>query len=124
MPTPPVRHNRGKPPTTFMTLLALDIGNTRLKWAHYASPLPGAELLAHGAEFLENIDKLGDDVWATLPQPTHILGCVVAGDAVKRRVDSAIDFLSEVCAFGGFQRGRAENFPRGPVARCLFAPLR
>ena len=74
-----------------MTLLALDIGNTRLKWAHYASPLPGAELLAHGAEFLENIDKLGDDVWATLPQPTHILGCVVAGDAVKRRVEEQLE---------------------------------
>ena len=41
-----------------MTLLALDIGNTRLKWAHYVSTLPGATLLAHGAEFLENIDKL------------------------------------------------------------------
>ena len=74
-----------------MTFLALDIGNTRLKWALYASPLPGADLLAHGAEFLENIDKLGDDVWATLPQPTHILGCVVAGDAVKRRVEEQLE---------------------------------
>ena len=74
-----------------MTLLALDIGNTRLKWAHYASPLPGAELLAHGAEFLENIDKLGDHVWAALAQPTHILGCVVAGDAVKRRVEEQLE---------------------------------
>ncbi len=43
-----------------MTLLALDIGNTRLKWAVYASTRPDAELLAQGAEFLENIDKLAD----------------------------------------------------------------
>ena len=74
-----------------MTLLALDIGNTRLKWAHYASPQPGAALLAQGAEFLENIDKLADGVWAALAQPTHILGSVVAGDAVKRRVEEQME---------------------------------
>jgi type III pantothenate kinase len=74
-----------------MTFLALDIGNTRLKWALYASPLPGADLLAHGAEFLENIDKLADGVWAKLAQPQHILGCVVAGDAIKRRVEEQLE---------------------------------
>jgi len=74
-----------------MTFLALDIGNTRLKWALYASPLPGADLLVHGAEFLENIDKLADGVWATLTQPQHILGCVVAGDAIKRRVEEQLE---------------------------------
>lgn len=74
-----------------MTLLALDIGNTRLKWAYYASPQPGAALLAQGAEFLENIDKLAEGVWATLPQPSHILGSVVAGDAIKRRVEEQLE---------------------------------
>lgn len=74
-----------------MTFLALDIGNTRLKWAQYASPLPGAELLAQGAEFLENIDKLAEGVWSTLPAPTHLLGCVVAGDAIKRRVEQQLE---------------------------------
>ncbi len=74
-----------------MTLLALDIGNTRLKWAHYASPQPGAALLAQGAEFLENIDKLAEGVWAGLAQPSHILGSVVAGDAVKRRVEEQME---------------------------------
>ena len=74
-----------------MTLLALDIGNTRLKWAYYASPQPGAALLAQGAEFLENIDKLAEGVWATLPHPTHILGSVVAGDAIKRRVEEQLE---------------------------------
>ncbi|MEY2790400.1 MAG: hypothetical protein RL295_564, partial [Pseudomonadota bacterium] len=38
-----------------MTFLALDVGNTRLKWAHYDAPQPGAKLLGHGAVFLENI---------------------------------------------------------------------
>jgi type III pantothenate kinase len=74
-----------------MTFLALDIGNTRLKWAQYAAPHPGAPLLAHGAEFLENIDKLSDGAWLGLPHPTHVLGCVVAGDAIKRRVQDQMD---------------------------------
>jgi type III pantothenate kinase len=69
-----------------MTFLALDVGNTRLKWAHYETPKPGARLLAHGAVFLENIEKLAEEDWQALPQPRHILGCIVAGDAVKRRV--------------------------------------
>jgi len=70
-----------------MTFLALDIGNTRLKWAQYRTAHPGAALLAQGAEFLENIDKLADGAWSRLPPPKHILGSVVAGDAVKRRVE-------------------------------------
>ncbi len=77
--------------SALMTFLALDIGNTRLKWAQYASPLPGAELLAQGAEFLENIDKLAEGIWSTLPPPAHILGCVVAGDAIKRRVEQQLE---------------------------------
>lgn len=74
-----------------MTFLALDIGNTRLKWAQYDSPHPEARLLHHGAEFLENIDRLADGPWGTMQAPTHVLGCVVAGDAVKRRVQEQMD---------------------------------
>ena len=70
-----------------MTFLALDIGNTRLKWALYGAAHPSAALLAQGAEFLENIDKLADGAWSRLPAPAHVLGSVVAGDAVKRRVE-------------------------------------
>ena len=69
-----------------MSLLALDIGNTRLKWALYERPGVGAQLLAHGVQFLENIETLAEGDWAQLKPPTHVLGCVVAGDAVKRRV--------------------------------------
>ncbi len=69
-----------------MTFLALDVGNTRLKWAHYDAARPGAGVLAQGAVFLENIDKLAEEEWADLPQPGRMLGCIVAGDAVKRRV--------------------------------------
>ncbi|OZA92769.1 MAG: type III pantothenate kinase, partial [Polaromonas sp. 39-63-203] len=45
-----------------------------------------ARLLEHGAVFLENIDKLAEDEWSRMPAPQSILGCIVAGDAVKRRV--------------------------------------
>ena len=74
-----------------MTFLALDVGNTRLKWAQYAAPVAGSAVLAQGAVFLENIDKLVDEVWCNLPAPTRILGCIVAGDAVKRRVEEQME---------------------------------
>ena len=69
-----------------MTFLALDVGNTRLKWAQYDSPVAGARLLAQGAVFLENIDKLAEGEWSSMAAPGRILGCIVAGDAIKRRV--------------------------------------
>ena len=69
-----------------MTFLALDVGNTRLKWAQYEAPSVGAKLLAQGAVFLENIDKLAEDDWSALAPPARILGCIVASDAIKRRV--------------------------------------
>ena len=74
-----------------MTLLALDIGNTRLKWALYDVPRPGARLLAHGAQFLENIEKLAEGDWAALAPPRWVVGCAVAADAVRRRVEEQLD---------------------------------
>jgi type III pantothenate kinase len=70
-----------------MSFLAIDVGNTRLKWALYDAAAPGAKLLAHGAEFLENIDHLPEGDWAALPEPSRMLGCIVAADAVRRRVE-------------------------------------
>ena len=55
-----------------MSFLAIDVGNTRLKWAQYASPQPGAGLIAHGAVFLETIDTLADTDWKGLAPPTSI----------------------------------------------------
>ncbi len=74
-----------------MSFLALDIGNTRLKWALYAQPRPGAALLQHGAAFLEAIDELADGDWKSLPAPASMLGCLVAGDAVRRRVEEQME---------------------------------
>ena len=70
--------------------LAIDIGNTRLKWALYDAAHPGAALQAHGAEFLDHIERLAEGPWANLPAPSAMLGCVVAGDAVRRRAEEQI----------------------------------
>ena len=74
-----------------MTFIALDVGNTRLKWAMYDSPRTDAALLSQGAVFLENIDKLADEDWKALPPATRMLGCIVAGDALRRRVDEQLE---------------------------------
>ncbi len=74
-----------------MTFLAIDIGNTRLKWAQYEAPGPGARLIAQGAEFLDNVDKLAEGSWSALAEPTAMLGCVVAGEAVKRQVEEQLE---------------------------------
>ncbi len=79
-----------------MTFLALDVGNTRLKWALYESPAVGSPLLAHGAQFLENIEKLAEGDWRALPAPVRVLGCVVAADAVRQRVQEQLDMVWDV----------------------------
>jgi type III pantothenate kinase len=74
-----------------MSFFAIDIGNTRLKWAQYAAPRPGAVLLAHGAVFLETIDDLAETEWKRLAAPGSMLGCVVAGEAVRHRVEAQLE---------------------------------
>lgn len=74
-----------------MTLLALDVGNTRLKWTLYDRSGPTAMVYDQGAEFLENIDRLSDGPWAALPVPQYIIGCIVAGDPVRRRLATQLD---------------------------------
>jgi type III pantothenate kinase len=74
-----------------MSFLAIDIGNTRLKWALYEAPRLGAGLLAQGAVFLETIDELVEHHWNTLHPPSTMLGCVVAGEAVRRRVEEQLE---------------------------------
>lgn len=74
-----------------MTFLAIDIGNTRLKWALYERGEPGAALLQQGAVFLETIDSLAETEWKALPAPQQMLGSVVAGEAVRRRVEEQLE---------------------------------
>ena len=74
-----------------MTFLALDIGNTRLKWALYDTAAPGAAMLAHGAAFLEAIDDLAEGAWRDLPMPAAMLGSNVAGEGVRRRTEAQLE---------------------------------
>ena len=74
-----------------MSFLAIDVGNTRLKWALYSAPTPGAGLLRHGAVFLETIDSLAEGDWKDLPEPHSMLGCCVAGEAIRRRVEEQLE---------------------------------
>ncbi len=79
-----------------MSFLAIDIGNTRLKWALYGSPQPGAAVLAHGAAFLETIDTLAEGEWKALPVPASMLGCNVAGDAIRMRVEEQLELWQQL----------------------------
>lgn len=74
-----------------MSFLTLDVGNTRLKWALYDKPLAGARVLHQGAVFLESIDRLAEDDWSSLPNPSKALGVVVAGEAIRRRVEDQME---------------------------------
>ncbi len=71
--------------------LAIDVGNTRLKWTLYERAAAGARMLAQGAEFLEQIDRLADGVWSQIPEPATMLGCIVAATAVKHRVQEQME---------------------------------
>lgn len=73
-----------------MTFLVIDIGNSRLKWGLFDRVAPEATLLDHGAVVLEDIDSLFETAWRHHPQPQGMLGCVVAGDAIKRRVEEQL----------------------------------
>jgi type III pantothenate kinase len=74
-----------------MSFLAVDVGNTRLKWMLFEHPGWGAPVLAQGAEFLEQIERLSESAWAALPAPTRMLGCIVANQAVKHRVQEQME---------------------------------
>ena len=74
-----------------MAFLAIDIGNTRLKWALFPAPAIGAIPMAQGAVFLETIDSLAESQWQGLTPPSEVLGCAVAGDGVRRRVEEQLE---------------------------------
>ena len=69
-----------------MPLLALDVGNTRLKWALFV----GGAMRDHGALILEEISTLNATQWKALPAPDRIIVSNVAGDAVRHRVEDQL----------------------------------
>lgn len=74
-----------------MAFLAIDVGNTRLKWALYGAPQPGAALMAQGAVFLEAIDDMAETAWRQLSSPSSMLGSIVAGEGIRRRTEAQLE---------------------------------
>src|SRR4051794_3641463 len=102
-----------------MTFLAIDIGNTRLKWSLYEAPEPGAVVLAHGAEFLEQIETLAEGPWARIAAPARMLGCTVAADAVRRRAEEEMEEIGDVPPQGVYASAAEAGMTNGyaPPAR-------
>lgn len=73
-----------------MSFLVIDIGNTRIKWAVYASAHPKAQMVSSAATLLESCDELLHSHWRGMPAPSGMLGCAVAGEAVRRRVEDQL----------------------------------
>ena len=63
-------------------------------------PQPGAGLIAHGAVFLETIDSPGRHRPEGPAPPSSMLGCVVAGEGVKRRVEEQLELWDRRAALG------------------------
>lgn len=100
-----------------MTFLAIDIGNTRLKWAQYQQGQPHAPMVAQGVVFLEMIHRLAETDWCGLTPPTQMLGCVVAGDAVRRQVEEQLELwdLAPRWVVPSAQAGGVVNSYQHPV---------
>jgi type III pantothenate kinase len=77
-----------------MTILALDIGNTRFKWGLFAGVRPDEPLLGGGACALEEIETVAAPAFSLISRPARIIGCVVAGEVVKRRVSGMMQHWS------------------------------
>ena len=79
---------RSRPSPALMSLLLLDLGNTRLKWGVWT----GARLVAAGALAQQAIESLGTEL-APLGRPTAAIGCAVAGALPTARVEAQLDAL-------------------------------
>jgi type III pantothenate kinase len=73
-----------------MSWLAIDVGNTRMKWALVQGVGAHANWLAHGHCDLEEIGTLSRTHWRRFVAPERIVGSNVAGEAVRRRVEDEV----------------------------------
>lgn len=94
-----------------MRLLTIDVGNTRLKWAYTLCERDSSQVLAQGAQFLENIECLAEQDWAGLHPPDQVLGCIVAGDGVRQRVQTQLEVwgLTALWVVPSEREGRLRN---------------
>lgn len=73
-----------------MTLLAIDIGNTRLKWALYADTRLNQKPIKQGAVFLEQLASLIEEQWQGIDEPAFIVGSCVASQSIQSSVDEQL----------------------------------
>ena len=65
--------------------------NTRLKWALWTPPSVGACLLARHCSFWRTSRSCRKANERLAQPPRWVLACVVAGDAVRRRVEQQLE---------------------------------
>lgn len=75
-----------------MTLLALDIGNTRLKWAYFDGT-DGETILSRGAMFIAELEQFLARAEVAAMKPASIAGSHVANAATRRRVEELLASL-------------------------------
>ncbi len=83
-----------------MSLLLLDLGNTRLKWwvCDRVDPVAMPAASAHGAMPLEAIETLAETVRARVDAvPRAAIGCAVAGAVATMRVEEQLALLGVRC---------------------------
>jgi type III pantothenate kinase len=78
------------------TILAIDCGNTRVKWGLRGAHDPGWR--AAGAVPLADIQRLQED-WAALPAPSRIVIANVAGDTVRAALSRLLERYAVVPAW-------------------------
>jgi type III pantothenate kinase len=75
-----------------MTLLALDVGNTRLKWAYFDGRA-GDEVVSRGAMFIAELEQFLARAEVAAMKPTQIAGSHVANAVTRRRIDELLASL-------------------------------
>ena len=66
-----------------MSILAVDSGNSRIKWGHH----DGERWTAGGAVDRQETTVRLNDTWKTLPPPTKIVVSNVAGELVRSEIN-------------------------------------
>ena len=68
-------------------ILALDAGNSRMKWGLYDPP----RWVQLGATPNQEIGALAVREWQTLPRPARVVGVNVAGEAMRLRIETLLN---------------------------------
>src|SRR6185369_12567643 len=89
-------------------ILAIDAGNSRVKWGLFSPP----RWVALGATPNAEIGTLALRDWQNLPRPARVVGVNVAGEGIRLRIETAMkrwrsvpEWLAASAAAGGVRNG-------------------